>query len=189
MELDGLDSNLIAAATLAGNKLVSSEQAIYSATAKGRSLEKAARAISRSISKAIEGTDIKTLFVLERIAVRNDIMCYGDSEKRMNALAGLNQVEQLFQTTSSIEGAKSYLISMNNGALPKNIPSNDVVQRFVKSHKASLTQMIGATASPALKFNRVQRKAALDLIKKEYEKNLNLALGRTAPERSKGREL
>ena len=125
------------------------------------------------------------LFELERQAIECDIACYGENDKRTAAKAALNQAAHFFQQTSTIEGAQKYLLSQNGGILPEKIPPSDLVLNFVRNQKTQLTQMINATSSPALKMLRMHRKESLDLIRKEYVKNLEAGLGKT-PQRQRG---
>lgn len=169
----------ILASIVAGEKLADAELSIYNHSKLGRQAEQAAKVLTKALTKAISENNLDVLFILERQAIERDITCYGAEEKRSGALGGLDQTAQLVRSTSTVEGARKYLISMNGGKeLPTKIPSTDLVQNFIKNRKAELTQMIGGTSSPALKTYHLRRKEAQEYIRKEYVKNLNRGLGK-----------
>lgn len=176
MERAGLkNEDLIFANIVAGEHLRNAETNLYE-TQRGKEAETAAKNLTRILTKAIAANDLVTIIELERQAIERDIACYGAEDRRTNALGSLEQAAHLIQRTSTPEGAREYLISMNGGVLPKSIPSSDLVQNFIKNQKAQLTQMIGATTSPALMLYRTRRKEALEHLRKEHIKNLNRGL-------------
>lgn len=162
---------------IAGELLIEAEQALYNSTQFGEQAEKAAMSLTGYLETAIQANDLDALFKLEHGAIERDIICYGAEDKRLNAIGGLEQVALLLQKTSTFSGARDYLLSLNDGKnLPKKIPDSDLVQNFIKTQKAQLTQMICATSSQSLKIYRTRRKDALDHIKRQYIKNLNCVL-------------
>ena len=166
-------------------KLKNAEMELYKRSELGKEVQAAAKNMAKIFRQTIEEKNISMLFELERQAIECDIACYGENDKRTAAKAALNQAAHFFQQTSTIEGAQKYLLSQNGGILPEKIPPSDLVLNFVRNQKTQLTQMINATSSPALKMLRMHRKESLDLIRKEYVKNLEAGLGKT-PQRQRG---
>ena len=166
-------------------KLKNAEMELYKRSELGKEVQSAAKNMAKIFRQTIEEKNISMLFELERQAIECDIACYGENDKRTAAKAALNQAAHFFQQTSTIEGAQKYLLSQNGGILPEKIPPSDLVLNFVRNQKTQLTQMINATSSPALKMLRMHRKESLDLIRKEYVKNLEAGLGKT-PQRQRG---
>ena len=166
-------------------KLKSAETELYKRSELGKEVQSAAKNMAKIFRQTIEEKNISMLFELERQAIECDIACYGENDKRTAAKAALNQAAHFFQQTSTIEGAQKYLLSQNGGILPDKIPPSDLVLNFVRNQKTQLTQMINDTSSPALKMLRMHRKESLDLIRKEYVKNLEAGLGKT-PQRQRG---
>jgi len=179
MEKIGLKNkvDLVSLALVVGEQSIKAEKEIYKSEA-GKVSEAVTRKLSRILKKAIKSNDFDVLFKLERMALERDKSLYGADEKRSSLLAGLSQTYYNFQNSYDIEKTKDYLSSTNNNVLPKKIPERDSVQNYIKNAMSQLTQMIGDTSSPAKKNYYALRKEALKSIRLEYEKNLNLALGK-----------
>lgn len=170
---------LIISHLIVTHQLEEAGKVLYQKSTYGKQIESAARSLTRVITQAIKENNVPLLFEFERQAIEGEISCYGDSDKRSGSLGSLDQAATLVQRSSTPEGAKEYLLSMNGGKeLPSKIPPSDLVQNFLKNQKAYLTQMIGATSSPALKLYRAKRKEALDHIRKQYIIQLNRGLGK-----------
>lgn len=173
------NDNIIKVNLLYGERLQIAEQHIYSHSKEGRVAEFAAKKLAKILTHAIKSNDINLIFILERQALERDIACYGADSNRNASLASLEQASVIFERTSTPEGARNFLLAITGGKeLPKKIPQSDLFQNFIKTRKSHLSAMIGSTASPALKLYHSRRKEALEHIKKEYLKNLNLGLGK-----------
>ena len=188
MERNGLKNknDLISLSLLVGEQAITAEREMYKTEA-GKASEAAIRKLSRLLKKAIQNNDFGVLFELERIALERDKSLFGAEDKRSSALAGLAQIYDNFQNSYDIEKTKLYLASTNGNILPKKIPAKDSVQNYIKNAMSQLTVMIGNTSSQAKKNYYVLRKDALKRIRLEYEKNLNIALGKNV-EQSRGVE-
>lgn len=151
---------------------------LYSSSTSGKAAENIASSLSNLISEAIKSNDISALLKFEKNAIRCDIECYGAVEKRTGSLASLEQVSRLVKQTATKEGARKFLIALNDGKLPKSVPKTDLVINFVKSHRASINHLLEATSSPALKNYYFNRKLGLEHIRNEYINNLNRGLGK-----------
>ena len=157
--------------------LANVEKSIYKHTGLGKQSQNIAKALIKFLNIAIKNCDVPTIFCMEKTAIASDMLAYGAEEKRIGSLASLDQAMRLVEGTSTPEGAQEYLKSMNGGVLPKSVPKTDLVLNFIRNQKSQISQLATATASPALKLYRVRRKDALELVRKEYIKNLELGLG------------